>query len=634
VTTQKSTSASGQSGQNAGSSRSSIGRTIKAEKGLTVAVNKGLSSKTKSQSVNGSRKNSGGTVVSNAKSVLRQPAAAGESSRGSTTKTVSTEKKTRAVGKANSTGRANAQANREVKSSRSNIGQTIKAENKAPSASRVKVVRAGKSVAEQAKVKTNTRGQAAKKSESEGSRPNKGADTSPSTRGDRAKVEAKSLRPAEKKSTGTDTAGATDSRRAANMNSERSGKSASIGGRIEKRAGITRQTREAAGSVRLGAQNGTSLRTRGATDRQTNRESISINGIREKTLRVRRESRQIANETQPVIAQTRDVISSRRYRLRSPEYSSTRRYREVTDVADHVSRHEHVYVDRYHRTHYRTVRPSFYFGLHYNWGPYRTCRYFYPYYHRRYVFVSLGGYWPIGCTYRRYYWYGYHPYHWYGYYPIAYEMGGDTYNYYTYNYYDDVSTGDGSYDDVAYVDHTTFADVRERLAIQQPEEPAEETMADRYFDDAVKAFEIGGYATAAELFAEAMAIAPDDMILPFAYAQALFANEQYIEAAEVLRTALAKVTPEMEGVFYPRGLYTDEDVLYEQINGLIEKAELYGFDGDLQLLLGYHMLGIGEIDAAIESLRLANQDFINAPSAAVLLSLAEKLSAEQGNSTN
>jgi tetratricopeptide (TPR) repeat protein len=287
-----------------------------------------------------------------------------------------------------------------------------------------------------------------------------------------------------------------------------------------------------------------------------------------------------------------------------------------------VNNHEYVYRDYHGHTYYRSCGPSFHFGLYYNWGGYWCHRYFYPYYHRRYVFVSLGGYWPIGCTYRRYYWYGYHPYYWYGYYPIACEVPGDTYNYYTYNYYD----GSAGYDDVAYVPDPP--------AQLQPQEPAEETMADRYFDDGVKAFEIGGYATAADLFAKAMALAPDDMILPFAYAQALFANGQYPEAAQLLRDALSKVTPEQEGVFYPRGLYTDEDVLYEQIDLLIQKAELYGFDGDLQLLLGYHMLGIGEIDAAVESLRLANQDFINAPSAAVLLSLAEKLSVEQEGSIN
>jgi len=367
------------------------------------------------------------------------------------------------------------------------------------------------------------------------------------------------------------------------------------------------------------------LRTNGRTTEQTGTKGATIDRIRQKTQHLRRQSKQIVTESEPVITQTKEVISSRRYRLRSPEYSSTRRYREITQVVDHVSPHEYVYVDRYHRTHHRSFLPSFHFGLYYNWGPYWCHRYFYPYYHRRYVFVSLGGYWPIGCTYRRYYWYGCHPYYWYGYYPVAYEVGGDNYYYYTYNYYGDDSINYDQYNDVAYV-----PELRE----QQPEEPAEETLADSYFDDAVKAFEIGGYSTAAELFAKAMTLAPEDTILPYAYAQALFAGEQYTEAAQVLRQALLKVTPEQEGVFYPRGLYTEEDILFEQIDRLIQKAELYGFDGDLQLLLGYHMLGIGEIDAAVESLRLANQDFVNAPAAAALLSLAEKLSIQQNSSTN
>jgi len=59
-----------------------------------------------------------------------------------------------------------------------------------------------------------------------------------------------------------------------------------------------------------------------------------------------------------------------------------------------------------------------------------------------------------------------------------------------------------------------------------------------------------------------------------------------------------------------------------------EKAKLYSFDGDLQLLLGYHLLGIGELDAALDPLRLANQDLENASPAAVLLSLVEKMRVE------
>jgi tetratricopeptide (TPR) repeat protein len=209
-------------------------------------------------------------------------------------------------------------------------------------------------------------------------------------------------------------------------------------------------------------------------------------------------------------------------------------------------------------------------------------------------------------------------------------VASDSYNYHTYNYYYDDVTADGtsaSTSLVGAVDHTTFADIREKLE-QQAEEPDEMTLADQYFADAVEAFEAGGYDLAAELFAEAMALAPDDTVLPFAYGQALFAAEKYTEAAEVLRAALAQVSPEKEGVFYPRGLYAKDDILFDQLDQLASKTELYGFDGDLQLLLGYHLLGIGEFDDAIEPLRLASEDLENASSAAVLLGLAEKMRAE------
>jgi len=177
----------------------------------------------------------------------------------------------------------------------------------------------------------------------------------------------------------------------------------------------------------------------------------------------------------------------------------------------------------------------------------------------------------------------------------------------------------------------SFADVRERLAQEAAGEPDQVSLSDRYFEDAVKAFGAGDYDLAAETFAKAIEFAPDDMILPFAYCQALFAGEKYTEAAEVLRTALAKVSPEKEGVFYPRGLYAKDDVLFAQIGELAEKAELYSFDGDLQLLLGYQLLGIGEIDEAVEPLRLAGQNLRNASSATVLLELLEKIRIQKAD---
>ncbi len=301
-------------------------------------------------------------------------------------------------------------------------------------------------------------------------------------------------------------------------------------------------------------------------------------------------------------------------------------YDDRPSLIRHSNKNVYAYRDRLDRTHYRVVKPSYRYLLSYDWGWHHTYSYFYPYYHRKYIFVSLCGYWPYDYPYMRYYWYGYHPYYWYGYYPIAREVEGDTYNYYTYNYYyDDTSPAQSALpaDDIQPVDHNTFADVREKLAQQQAEAPAEPTPADIYFENAVKAFEAGDFNLAASQFAEAIKLAPDDMILPFAYSQALMANEQYSQAANVLREALSKVTPEKEGVFYPRGLYANEEKLNEQIDLLTEKAKLYSDNADLQLLLGYQLLGTGKTEEAFMPLWNASQDPANAKAATVLLELRE-----------
>ena len=283
----------------------------------------------------------------------------------------------------------------------------------------------------------------------------------------------------------------------------------------------------------------------------------------------------------------------------------------------HTPHYEHLFHDRYDRLRHRIIWPRYSCVIGYNHGPYFRLRYHYPYYHRKYLFVSLGGYWPLSYRYRRYYWYGYHPYYWHGYYPIAREVDTGSYNYYTYNYY--------NYDDSSYQP----APVTENAVFQQlgtePAEPAEVTLVDTYFEEAVKGFEAGNYDRAVEKFARAMELAPDDMVLPFAYSQALVANRQYSRAAEVLRAALAKVKPEKEGVFYPRGLYPKEELLVAQIDDLAEKAELFSSDADLQLLLGYQLLGIGQVDQALAPLMFASKDIVNAETAGVLLKLLEKI---------
>ena len=287
-----------------------------------------------------------------------------------------------------------------------------------------------------------------------------------------------------------------------------------------------------------------------------------------------------------------------------------------------------MYRDIYDRIQYRIIWPRYYYPVYYSWGPRFTFRYVYPYYHRKYVFVSLGGYWP-SYRHARYYWYGCHPYEWYGYYPVAREVTGDTHNYYTYNYYStEYPQASLANNQISGVDENTFADVRERLASEAVDEPAPETPADNFFDEAVTAFEGANYDMAADKLVQAMEYAPDDMILPFAYAQTLFAGERYTDAAQALRNAMENTTTEKEGVFYPRGLYSEDEVLFGQIDQLAERARVFSFDTNYQLVLGYQLLGIGKIEEAEGPLRQALTADENIPAAAKLLNLLERIKAE------
>jgi len=317
-------------------------------------------------------------------------------------------------------------------------------------------------------------------------------------------------------------------------------------------------------------------------------------------------------DTRPLTSRHRDRLSSCRI---------TRKWRRPYRLGNDRS-----------RIYNRIVWPRYRRIVYYNHGPYFNFGYLYPYHHRKYIFLSIGGYWPLHYTYLRYYRYGHHPYYWYGSYPTVYEVEGDTYNYYTYNYGSDAAGQVTDY--TKPVDENTFADVRERLAAQAAEEPAPETLADQYFEDAVNAFEAGDYDTAADKFARAIDLEPDDIVLPFAYVQALFANQQYSKAVEVLREALSKFPPDTEGLFYPRGLYPDDDILFEQIGRLAAKAELDTSDEDLQLLLGHQLLGAGKLDQATGPLQQIGPDSENTAPAAKLLELLEKIRTENTEDNN
>jgi tetratricopeptide (TPR) repeat protein len=333
-------------------------------------------------------------------------------------------------------------------------------------------------------------------------------------------------------------------------------------------------------------------------------------------------------------------IVEKRIEYRGDRASRTIIYHDRPYDIRRTNHYDYIYRDRHNNFCHIAVGPQYCFWVNYSCGASWTFTYVHPFYHRKYIFISLGGWWPeYSCV--RYYWYDYHPFEWYGFYPVPQEVyGGNTYNYYTYNYYNttaDTGSAAASYavpDQIPPVDHTTFADVRAKMQQQAESTPDAATKADEYFDEAVKAFEINCFNLAADKFAEAMKLAPDDMILPFAYSQSLLALERYTEAADVLRTALVKVTPDKEGVFYPRGLYADEDVLTNQIELLSEKAKLYPYDADLQLLLGYQMLGLGELDEAEGPLTIASQDTRNAPAADVLLNLLAEMRARVQDSND
>ncbi|MFZ9024784.1 MAG: heme biosynthesis protein HemY, partial [Anaerohalosphaeraceae bacterium] len=250
--------------------------------------------------------------------------------------------------------------------------------------------------------------------------------------------------------------------------------------------------------------------------------------------------------------------------------------------------------------------------------PYYGLSYYYPSYHRKYLYVSIGGYWPSYYRYRRYYWYGCHPYYWYGAHVITEPYQNVTYN--TYNYYhNDIQTS-------GYGQSGAWQSV---YAAEQPlDEPEFESAADLCFARAVELFEGGHYADAILQLREAVLLSPDDIILPFTYSQALFANGDYSHAASVLREAMAQIPDDELTVYYPRGLYEDETVLTEQIQQLEAASGNEPFNSDYQLLLGYQYLGTGELDKAKRPLTEAAGSAANTMTAGQLLELATQLETE------
>ena len=113
--------------------------------------------------------------------------------------------------------------------------------------------------------------------------------------------------------------------------------------------------------------------------------------------------------------------------------------------------------------------------------------------------------------------------------------------------------------------------------------------------------------------------------MPFTYTQALFASGDYALAAYVLREAMTKMPADEPAIYFPRGLYKDDQILLAQIAQLESAIAIEPFSTDYQLLLGYQYLGIAQWDKAVNALAQAARNPLNTGVVTKLVDIAEKM---------
>jgi uncharacterized protein HemY len=146
---------------------------------------------------------------------------------------------------------------------------------------------------------------------------------------------------------------------------------------------------------------------------------------------------------------------------------------------------------------------------------------------------------------------------------------------------------------------------------------------DRHLDNIAEVFAAGDYDKALLLAKEAVDDEPDSTALRLLYSQTLFATEKHAYAAVVLRQALAQIQRQQQDLSYPIGFYPNADAINAQIDNLALKAKDNPDRADLQLLLGYQLLGVRKFDQAEHALKNAQDDVINAHAARMLIDLLQ-----------
>lgn len=262
------------------------------------------------------------------------------------------------------------------------------------------------------------------------------------------------------------------------------------------------------------------------------------------------------------------------------------------DRDDHFRDFHHNDFDSFHGRHFHDghfFHDDFFFRHHHNHS------------HADFIFVP-SFFWP------GYYYNGYYP----GYCSSCDAYAGYTAPDYTYNYnyyYDNSGAADYSTQGSAYT--TT-----------------QQSQADTLFNEGVTAFSNQDYASAVAKLQAAVRLEPADTVMPFAYAQALFASNQYEQASAVIATTLAQMTPYTPEVSFPGGMYSDHNVLVSQVDNLKRAVLMDPANANLQMLYGYELIGLGRLDDARTALNVAKTNEATAAPATALLSIIDQQQAK------
>jgi len=165
---------------------------------------------------------------------------------------------------------------------------------------------------------------------------------------------------------------------------------------------------------------------------------------------------------------------------------------------------------------------------------------------------------------------------------------------------------------------------REPTLPEQAQQNIEDSKITQHLGSVAEAFAEGDYEQAVKRALKAVEAAPESSVLPFVYSQSLFAAGRYDKAAAVLRKAVLGADLETQGVFFPAGFYADRQTWAEQIAELEREAGGQRDAADLQLLLGYQLLGAGSYDQAQEAFEQAERDYVNKDAAARLKYVLEE----------